>query len=143
MKTLSEIQSPLYERSGTRNRIRDISVLAAFTVMVAVTATVVMDLIIYPICLFALHRTETFNIFIRYGSLIIISLLFIALFARAVYRYIRTGLSARGILFHLLRGPLSIIVVGLFLILLSALITGLLYGLLYGNNRLIHYLMSN
>ncbi len=131
-----------YERSGTRSRIREIKILGAFTLAIAVIATVVMDILIYPLCHFALTRTHSFNFLIRYGTLFILAAFILFLISRRIYRHRRNGLTWKAVILDLLKRPFSFLTVGLFIILLSGAMGGLLYALLYNNNRLLHNLFN-
>ena len=132
-----------YEKTRLRDRSRELLTLALFTVAIALISTVVMNLLVYPVSLFAIHRKEAFNIIIVNVSLYGLIGLLLFLLGRKVYRLRKDGLPPARILVYLLRRPAYYL--GLFMVFLasSAVIAAFLYFLLSFNYYYLFKLTNN
>jgi len=131
-----------YERTGSRERMKELLPLAGFTVLAAVVATVVMDIIIYPVAAFAINFKNAFNLFIKYTTWIVIVIFIVYIVSRRAYRLKKDGFSAGNIVRYLLKRPLYYLAIFLFLVAASAVIISLIYVIL-GNNYYLLYKISN
>ncbi|MCL1912245.1 MAG: hypothetical protein FWG13_08570 [Leptospirales bacterium] len=132
-----------YERGGLANRIKDISIFAVFTLILAVVATVTMDILIYPIAAFALSQTRVFSLIIKYSFVFFIAAFFLSVIIKRVRSHLRNGLTFKETATDLIKAPASALAIAMFVILLSAVIIGAVYMLLNANNRIITLFMNN
>ncbi|MCL1911817.1 MAG: hypothetical protein FWG13_06400 [Leptospirales bacterium] len=140
----NEIQyNPAYERGGLASRIKDLSILAVFTLILALVSTIAMDIIIYPIAAFALSHTRVFSLIIKYGFILFIAAFFLSIIIKRVRSHLKNGLTLKETLIDLVKAPASILAIALFVIFLSAIIIGAVYMLLNTNNRIITLFMNN
>ena len=140
----NEIQyGSAYERGGIANRIKDISIFAAFTLILAVISTITMDILIYPIALFALNKTKLFSLIIKYSFIFFIAAFLLSAVIKRARSHLKNGLTFRETATDLIKAPASVAAIAVFLIFLSAIIIGSVYLLLSTNNRIITLLMNN
>lgn len=127
-----------YEKRRYRDKTREILTLFIFTIGAGITSLVVMDLIILPLALFAIHKKEMFNYFIKDLMVVFIIIGALLLFARKIYGLVRDGYSIRETAKYLLSRPLGFLGSFLVIILLTALMILFLYLLLSFNNYQIY-----
>ena len=132
----------LYEKRRLRDRFRDISTLAAFTLAVALISVIIMNLLVFPVTLFAVNHTGTFNFIVRDLSLFAIIGLLLFLIGIRIYRLRKEGLPAREIARYLVKKPFYYIAIFFFFIVTSVVLTLILYWLL-GTNYYILYRLTN
>lgn len=132
----------LYEKRRLRDRFREISTLAAFTLAVAVISLVIMNLLIYPVTVFAVNHTGAFNFIVKDLSIFAIIALLLFLFGLRIYRLRKEGIPASEIARYLVRKPFYYIAIFFFFILTSSALVFLLY-LLLSNNYYLLYRLSN
>ncbi|MDR3237359.1 MAG: hypothetical protein LBT84_02520 [Spirochaetia bacterium] len=142
MKTLKETDLT-YERAGLAHRIKDISIMALFTIIVALISALVMDLLVYPISAFALSETRKFSLIIKYGFLLAVALALIFMVVRRIHNHLRKGLTLRETLIDLAKAPASAAALVFFMIVISVIVIGAVYILLSANNRMINFFMSS
>ena len=59
------------EKNATlKDRSKSLSVLALFTVAIAVVSVIAMDILVLPLSLFAVKHTEIFSLIIRKATLV-------------------------------------------------------------------------
>jgi len=139
-----EIQhGPAYERGGLANRIKDISIFAVFTLILAVVSTVIMDILIYPIAAFALSQTKLFSLIIKYCFIFFIVAFLLSIIIKRVRTHLKNGLTFSKTITDLIKAPASAAAIAIFVIFLSAVIIGAVYMLLHTNNRIITLFMNN
>lgn len=131
-----------YEKSRLRDRTREIVTLALFTVAVALISTVVMNVLVYPVTLFAIHRKEIFNVIIIHLSLYGVIGLLAFLLVKKIYRLRRDGLSAAKISSYLLRRPAYYLGIFLVFLAVSSVIIAFLY-LLFSYNYYYLFKLTN
>ena len=128
----------MLEKSRLRDRFKGISTLAAFTIAIAVISIVVMNLLTYPVTVFAVKYKNAFNYIFKYFIIIGLITLFAYLVLATVYRLKKGGLSSREIALHILRKPFYALSIALFIIAASTAIIALLY-ILFSNNYYLLY----
>ncbi|MBN2077921.1 MAG: hypothetical protein JW838_03090 [Spirochaetes bacterium] len=131
-----------YEKSRLRDRTREIVTLALFTVAVALISTVVMNILVYPVTLFAIHRKEIFNVIIIHLSLYGVIGLLAFLLVKKIYRLRRDGLAAAKISSYLLRRPAYYLGIFLVFLAVSSVIIAFLY-LLFSYNYYYLFKLTN
>lgn len=132
----------LYEKRRLRDRFRDISTLAAFTLAVAVISLVIMNLLIYPVTVFAVNHTSAFNFIVRDLTIFTIIALLLFLVGLRVYRLRKEGIPASEIARYLVKKPFYYLAIFFFFILISSVLLLLLY-LLLSNNYYLLYRLTN
>ncbi|PKL37708.1 MAG: hypothetical protein CVV44_15305 [Spirochaetae bacterium HGW-Spirochaetae-1] len=130
-------KNSLYEKRSIPDRVKELAVLALFTVLIALVSLIVMDIIIYPLSYFAVTRKDTFNFIIKDMSIFIILIIMIFFFVRKLYSLRRDGLSKREIAIFILKRPLYYSAIGLTLLGLTIFITAFIYFILMVNNDLL------
>lgn len=137
---ISEEQS--YEKGGLGHRIKDLSILGAFTMLLAVISVIVMDIIIYPTAAFALSKTELFTKLFKGGVLVFIVLTVATAIVKRVRTHKKNGMPTAAIAVDLLKAPSKFLLLALFLLIISAVIIMFLWLLLSSNNNFIHYIVQ-
>ena len=85
----------LYEKMKLRDRLKEISTLALFTLAVAVISVVIMNLLIYPVTIFAINHKNAFNFIVKDLSIFVLVALFVAFLGIRIHRLSKEGLAAR------------------------------------------------
>jgi len=130
-------KNSLYEKRSIPDRVKELAVLALFTVLIALVSLIVMDIIIYPLSYFAVTRKDAFNFIIKDVSIFIILIIMIFFFIRKLYTLHRDGLSKREIAIFFLKRPLYYSAISLTLLGLTIIITAFIYFILMVNNDLL------
>ncbi len=133
----------LYEKMKLRDRFKDISTLALFTLAVAVISVVIMNLLIYPITIFAVNNKSAFNFIVKDLSIFGIAAILIIILGLKIHRLRKEGLAVREIVTYLARKPLYYISIFFFFIVTSSVLIFLLYILLSNNYYLLYKLTNN
>ncbi len=126
------------ESGSVRDRLKDIRTLFIFVILSAVIALITMDIIIFPLSLFAINFTDLFNFFIRDIIWIAIAALLLFLLIRRIYLLRKNDCSGGEIARHLIVKPLSSIAVTLAVIVVALVLIYAIYLLLHYNNYLIY-----
>ncbi len=132
-----------YKKTRLRDRSRELLTLALFTMAIALISTLVMNILVYPTSLFAIHRKEAFNVIITHLSLYGIVGIFLFLLARKVYRLKKEGLPPARIASYLLRRPAYYLALFMVFLAISAMIAAFLYLLLSYNYYYLFRLTNN
>lgn len=132
----------LYEKRRLRDRFKEISTLAAFTLAVAIISLVIMNLLIYPVTVFAVNHTGAFNFIVKDLSIFAIIALLLFFVGLRIYRLRKEGLPASEIARYLVKKPFYYIAIFFFFILTSSVLGFLLY-LLLSNNYYLLYRLTN
>jgi hypothetical protein len=133
----------LYEKMKLRDRFKEISTLAIFTLAVAVISVVMMNLLIYPITIFAVKNKNAFNFIVKDLSIFGIAAILMIFLGLKIHRLRKEGLAVRDIVIYLARKPLYYISIFFFFIVTSAVLIFLLYILLSNNYYLLYKLTNN
>jgi len=131
-------KNTLYEKNNTVNKIKELFILAMFTIVIAVISLVVMDILILPLSTFAINNKEIYNFIIKDVSVFLIIFLLFFLLLRKILGLHRDGLTKKEIAKYLFRRPFYYFSIFLFLLFSSAVIIFILYILLSFNNNLLH-----
>ncbi len=92
-----------FEKSSFKERIKEISTLAAFTIAIAVISIVIMNLLAYPVAAFAVKQKAAFNFIFKYFVTIGIVALFAGLISITVLRLKKGGLASKDIVRYIVR----------------------------------------
>lgn len=128
------------EKGKSGDRIRDVRNLALFVLAIALVCTVVMDILAYPLSLFAFYRKELFTTVVRYLSVSAIALYLVIIIIRRILFLSRNGIAPGRIMIILLRSPLRYITSFLFTFAAIGAVGILIYLLLNFNNLFLHTL---
>ncbi len=128
----------LFEKGRLRDRFKEIFTLAAFTIAIAFLCLVTMNLLIYPLTIFAVKYKNAFNIIFKNIFILGIITLLVALILVTTYRLHNRGLTAKEIVQYIIRKPFYYMSISLFFIAVSALIIWLLY-FMFSNNYYLLY----
>jgi len=127
-----------FEKSTLRERIKEISTLAAFTIAIAAVSIIIMNLLAYPVAIFAVKQKNAFNFIFKYFFAIGIIALFSYLVSVTVYRLKKGGLSGREIALYILKKYFHSISMFFLIVAASAAVIALLY-ILFSNNYYLLY----
>lgn len=131
-----------FERKSLSDRIKEISSLSIFTIIVALAGVALMDVIVYPLVSFAVKDVNTFNIiFENLFFLFILSFLIYTL-VRKIRKLTREEAGRGQVLMYLLRRPFHYITLTLFILVLSSAVIFILYTL-FSQNYYYLYKISN
>lgn len=131
----------LYRGRRLKERLGDFTTLAVFTVIVAALSVVVMDLLVYPMVIFAMRSTGAFTFLVKYlffGFFAGSAILFILLKIR---RLKKGGLANREIGRYLVSRP-AYYLSSFFIILLSSVVVLTIIYLLLERNYYLLYKLS-
>jgi len=120
-----------------KNRIKDIYILASFTIIIGLVSLIWMDLIIFPLSLFALKNKIIFNQIIKYGSLFIFFLIIFSFIFRKISNLKLEKPTSNLFTFIFFR-PIQYLILSFFFILITVLIILVLYFLLTYNNYIFY-----
>lgn len=126
------------ETSGAKDRIKNIFTLAVFTVFALIASIVTMDIIVYPITIFAVKETALFNSVIKYGFFSTITGLLILKIFRRILSLKREGLTLSGIVKYLLKRPRHYAGVYFAFLIISAVVISIIYLLLSYNYYMLY-----
>jgi len=140
---ISMYNGNLYEKMKLRDRFREISTLALFTVAVAVISVVVMNILIYPVTIFAVNNKSAFNFIVKDLSILGMAAACAVFLGLRIRRLRKEGLAARDIIAYLARKPLYYIAIFFFFLITSAVLIFLLYVLLSNNYYLLYKMTNN
>lgn len=132
----------LYENRKLRDRFNDLVTLAAFTLGVAVLSVIIMNLLIYPVTVFAVRNKETFNFIVRDLSLFGLLALVLLSVGLKVRRLKKEGLPEEEIARYMVRKPFHYLSIFFFFLFISSVLLLLLY-LLFSNNYYLLYKITN
>jgi len=128
----------LEEKASLKNRSRSLSVLALFTVAIAVFSVIAMDILILPLSLFAVKHTEIFSLIIRKATLTSVICLILFFFIRRIIQLKRSSLSGTDISLYILRRAGHYTALIFTFISISGALISLLFYLISSNDLLIH-----
>jgi len=126
----------------TNIKFKEIINLTFFTIIIAIISTLIVDLTVYPISIFAVSMKGTFNSIVKFlffPGILIYILLYIFY---KVYNYRKNEIPGKIILKKILISPVKYFLISISTILLVSAIFGFLYFLFFGNYQLIFKLMN-
>ena len=144
MKTSGKLQAaPSYERSGLLHRFKDLSVLGLSSLAIAAISTLIMDLLVYPLSVFALSKTQAFTLIFKYSFLALVIAAIAFMIAKKIYMHRKNGLTFKETLRDIAKTPAIAAATFFFLVLVSIILIAAIYFLLSYNNRLINSLINS
>lgn len=130
----------IFEKPRIKNRLKEITTLALFTIAVAILSVVVMDVLVYPIAYLSIRKPRVFTFLMNYTILFLVLFSIVFIIWRR-YRLLRKeGLPRKKIVSFLMYKPVYYSAVTLFVLALTTLIVGFLYFLLHYNYYLLYRL---
>ncbi len=130
------------EQGRFSERLREILTLAIFTVGAAVTSVVTMDIIVYPLTIFAVEKTEVFTELTRWSILVLALLYILFRILRRIYILATSGLTPLEFVRYLLGRPWSYVSLFLTILITTLLVTGIIAIILRYNSHLLYRLYS-
>lgn len=132
----------LYKKKQIKDRAKEVFTLGIFTVLVALASTIIMDIIIYPLSVFAINNKPLYNFIIKdiLKYLLIFFLLFLII--RKVRHLKINGLSNIEISKYLLQRPLYYTSTLMVIILASTIVILFIFFIL-NNNYFLLYKITN
>lgn len=120
------------------SRARDLVSISGFIIVAAIISTLLMDIIVFPLTMFAISDVPSFNNLIK--LLFILVILFIVLYSiiTIVSRLKKEGRDTRYIIIYLFRRPFYHIGLFFFILALCALIIAAIYLLFSSNYYYLH-----
>ena len=131
------------EKSRSRDRIRDVRNLTLFTLAIGGISIIVMDIVIYPVTMFAINHTKAFSVVVRYLSLFLLLSLALGLLVRRVYFLRKNGLPALKIFSMMIMAPLKNIASFFFSLFAIAMTGAIIYFLLKYNTFFLYHLSNS
>ena len=125
-----------------KNKLKDLYILTGFTILIAFTSLLFMDIIIFPISIFAVKNKKIFNDLIKYLSLLSLIFILIIYFLRKIYNLIKKRPPAIEYLKFFLLSPFKSFLFFLISILTLSLIIIILYITLNYNDYLFYKLLQ-
>jgi hypothetical protein len=133
----------LYEKRRLRDRFREIATLAGFTIAVAVVSLILMNLLVFPVTIFAVNHTSAFNFIVKDLSIFGIFALLIFLIGLKIYRLRKEGVPVAEILRYLVKRPFYYLSIFFFFLITSSVLIFILYVMLSNNFYLLYKLTNN
>ncbi len=118
------------ESSAPSERIKELASLAFFTLIAAVSSVIIMDIIVFPITLFAVNNKNTYNFIFKYSFLTLVIVLIFYLILNKIYKMKKDGFPSSEIILYLVKKPFSYLGTVLALILISASLLAAVYFIL-------------
>lgn len=132
----------LYEKTRLRNRFKDIVTLALFTLVVAVISLAVMNILVYPMTVFAVNHKNAFNFIIKDLAFFALIALLLALIGLKIYRLKKNGLEAKKIVRYMVLKPFYYLSIFFFFLVISAVLLLILYALFSNNYYLLYKILN-
>jgi hypothetical protein len=130
------------EQGRFSERLREILTLALFTVGAAITAVVTMDIIVYPLTIFAVEKTELFTDLTKWAILALVLFYLLFRIIRRIIILARSGLTPLEFIRYLLGRPWSYISLFMTIMVTSLLVIGIIAIVLRYNSHLLYRLYS-
>lgn len=120
------------------SRIRDLVSISGFIILAAIISTLLMDLIVFPLTMFAISDVPSFNNLIK--LLFILLLLFILIYSIITIsaKLKKEGRDTKYIVLYLFRRPFYHMGLFFFILAFCALIIGAIYLLFTSNYYYLH-----
>ena len=132
-----------YEKTNYRERIKDILILFSFILASLFASLIVMDLIIFPLCLFAINGKEIFNfIFVNSFWALLAGIVFY-LVGRKIYILRKDEVPNRQIIMSLLSKPLIGFLLFLATLLVIFILIYVIYYIMEKNQYIIYKIISS
>jgi hypothetical protein len=120
----------ILESTAPRERIKELAALAFFTLIAAVGSVIIMDIIAFPITIFAVNNKNAYNYIFKYSFLTILTALILYLILNKIFKMKKDGFSTSRIIIYLAKKPLSYLGTALAMILISAVLITIVYLIL-------------
>ncbi len=130
----------LYERGRLRDRAREMLVLALFIIAIAALSTLVMNLIVYPVTLFAINETKLFNFIMTDILALLVIIVVIFLIFRRIYNLRKNGLSIKEISRYMLTRPFYYLSAGVIFLIITSGVVLTVYAILSNNYYFLYML---
>ncbi len=122
------------ESTALVERIKESGALINFTLIALVCSVIIMDIIVYPITIFAVNNKNAYNIIFKYSFLTLSAGIIIYFILDRVLKLIKDGFSVSKIIIYSIKKIFSCIGIAFAFISISAAIISIIYRLLDLNN---------
>ena len=132
----------MYEKSGLKSRLKDTLILSSIFIISFIISMIMMDIIIFPIALFAINDGKVFTVIFKYSFWLLIILVLLYMILRMIFQLKKDGFPARYIFKSIIFKPLLSFFF-IIAVLLVCMILILFINILYQSNyHLIYKLLS-
>lgn len=137
MKNLS-----VYEKTGIRNRLREIFTLSVIFIISFIISLVAMDIIIFPVAFFAVNNKEAFTFVFKYAFWIIILIAILYSILRRIFSLRKDGFPVSQILKSVFLRPFSLLFFFIVILLIGFALV-IVINFLFQNNNYFLYKIIN
>ncbi len=131
-----------YEKTRFKDRVRELFTLVLFITASLIASVILMDILIFPLTLFAVDNKGMFNYFIKHAIWISLLLIMIYLIVRKIYELRKGGMHTAAIIRRMALRPFKALsVIGVFLIIVSLLVY-IVYFLMSSNYYLLYKIIN-
>jgi len=120
------------------SRIRDLVSISGFIIIAAVISTLLMDLVVFPLTMFAISDVPSFNNLIKLMFILLILFILAYSIITISSKLKKEGRDTKYIVLYLFRRPFYHIGLFIFILALCALITAAVYFLFSSNYYYLH-----
>jgi hypothetical protein len=128
----------IYDSAGTADRIKNLIKLALFTLAGLLVSIIVIDLIVFPLAVFAVNNTPLFNEIFKKGFLAVLIFAVSWKVIRRSRELLKSGMPWPGTVLYLIKRPFHYSALFFGFIIISAVITGIIYFILSYNYYMIY-----
>jgi hypothetical protein len=133
MKTDNGVKEIILESSAPRERFKELASLALFTLIAAAGSIIIMDIITFPLTIFAINNKNGYNYIFKYSFIIILAVLLIYLVMNKFFKMKKDGFPVKSIILYIAKKPLSYLGTAFAMIFISAILIAVIYILLNVN----------
>lgn len=120
------------------SRVRDLVSISGFIIVAAIISTLLMDLVIFPLTLFAINDVPSFNNLIKFIFILFILAIFLFSIITITVKLRKEGRDTKYIILYIFRRPLYHIGLFFCILTLCALIITVIYFLFSSNYYYLH-----
>ena len=131
------------ESTAVVERIKESGALINFTLIALVCSVIIMDIIVYPITIFAVTNTNASNFIFKYSFLTLSAGIIIYFISNRVLKLIKDGFSVSKIIIYFIKRIFSYIGIAFAFISISAVIISIIYRLLDLNNTFLSKIIGS
>ncbi len=129
-------------KNRLKERIKEISILALFTIATAVISLILMDIIILPLTIFAISNVSLYTTLFKIVALFCIFFIPLYMIYIRVRELKKNGIKNKEVFKILLIKPVRFLAIFFFILFCTAVIVILLY-ILFDNNNYLMYRINN
>ena len=135
-------RNTLLEKNRFIDRIKEITTLIIFIIVIAVISIIVMDILIFPLSKFAINHKNEFNYIIKDVSVFLLLIILIFMFIKKIFKLKNDGFKQAEIIKFLFLRPFQLLFTFFIMLLSTAVVIYLLSLLFHYNNYVFRYLKT-